>query len=508
MTNEKGVNYMEQIYSVASPSSSTLYGNIGSAIKELIISKFPYEFFKYVNVSSELAFRNFRRNLKYNSANEMSKRLKPFLIIKPIYSVGGNDLFLNDIPLTKNFDNIEYGIDKRYLFPVIKDVDNHYQIDFKMNRDKIDFDITLTVATLHQQLDVYKAMLNQFVWDRPYAYKTALESVIPRSIVKYVSTLLGYDIDKDPSRTPTLLRYLKKNSKYPITYKIRNASSLDEFFMYYNHDVIVTFSDLTLDDAVKKNMTDESYNITFRVSAEFNLPGLFLLSGNNETLFDMKIDMVSSDDNSKEFIPLCTYTNFYNKYPSTLNGFKLYTSSIFNVESNPKTKEDYLDIEELFEPSVLQVIKENIALSNSIESVLNLILIKNNEELTAGTDWEFNPNKLRVIIKNPEKESTYRIVVYFNSLKINDRLVEIFEETEANKTKVDSPIKIIKATTPTGVSLPTQSKVIIPSTSQQNISADDGYVLTNVIIGKIPSSGGEEAEALSNEEIQRLLSSI
>lgn len=500
---------MENVYAVASSSSSTLYGNVGSAIKELIISKFPCNYFKYINVSTELAFRNVRRTLGYNNTNEMHKRLKPYLVIRPEYSVGSTDQFLNDIPLTKNFDNIQYGVDKRYLFNVLKDVDQHYELKFKMNRDKIDFNITLTIPTLHDQLDVYKAMVNQFVWDRPYAYQAGLESMIPRSMITYIAKLANYDLEKDINKIPLLIRYLNRISKYPITYKMRNASSTDEFYMYYNHGIIVNFTDLNIEEAVKKNMTDESYNITFKVSAEFNLPGLYILCGNNDTLYNMKIDLVSQDahDNANEYIPLCTFTNFYSKYPSTLNGFKLYTTSIFNVEVN-KDGSDTLDINELFDEEILKVLKANASLENAMNTLLNIYILKDNTELVQDTDWSIDYNKMIIKINKAEKASTYRIVIYINNLKINDHLIEIFENKHADtvheaNSKIINNLKVGTATI-----APTQSKIIIPSTEDQKIDADQGMALQSVIVQKIPSQYTDIISPLSNEDIQNIINSL
>ena len=509
---------MDQIYAIASPSSSTLYGNVGSAIKELILSKFPYNYFKYVNVSTELAFRNIRRNLKYNSDNEMTKRDKPYLVIKPVYSVSNSDQFLYDIPLTKNFDNIEYGLDKRYLMPLFKDVENNYSLKFKLNRDKIDFDITLTLATLHQQLDVYKAIQNQLVWDRPYSYNAGLECMIPRSIMQSISTLIGYDIDNNPSRVPAFIKYLKGISQFPITYKIRNASASDEFFMYYMHSMIVEFTDLTLDDVVRKNMTDDYYNITFRVSAEFNLPGMFALCGNNDKLYNLKVDLVDNDNGDKEFIPICTFSNFYNKYPSVLNGLKLYTTSMFNVEENPVTKEDYLDIGPLFEEPVLTVLKGYIGLDVSMSAIMNIIIIKDTEELTYDTDWKMDYNKMRVTIYKLEKTSTYRIVIYLNMLKINDQLVENFEYAKSRKespSQNELPHKLIQNSTTTGGTsgttnatiIPSQSKMVSPTITDQVISADEGYALTSVIVAKIPDQYTQKISEMSNEDIQSIINS-
>lgn len=427
---------MEGIFTVASSSTSTTYGNVSCAIKELILSKFPYDYFNYINISSELAFRNIKRQFGRNTDNEMKKRVKPYLIIKPTYSVSQTDQFLYDIPLTKNFDNIEYGVDKRYLFYIFKDVDNGYNLKYKMNRDRIEFDVTITVSTLHQQLDLYKAILNQFVWERPYIYRTALEAMIPRSMINYIATLSG--IGTDAGYEPIMIQYLNKISQYPITYKMKNVTAQDEFFMYYNHDMIVNFTDFSIDEGSKKNMVDDAYNITFRVSAEFNLPGLFILEGNSDKLYTLKAELVSRDvydDSKSEFIPLFTLSNFYSRYPSYRNGFRLYTTSIFNIEDNGKGK-DELDINPLFEQDILTVIKENIKYNMPVNTIIEVLIIKDNKELEMKKDWDIDYNKMIVEIFNLDKYSTYRIIIYLNNIQVNDRLIEISDNRKIDKASI------------------------------------------------------------------------
>ena len=75
------------------------------------------------------------------------------------------------------------------------------------------------------------------------------------------------------------LSYLNRHSNYPITYKMRNSTSLDEYFMYSSQEVLFTFEEFTINEGQYKNMTQDSLEITFKVSAEFNLPGLFVLLG-------------------------------------------------------------------------------------------------------------------------------------------------------------------------------------------------------------------------------------
>ena len=93
---------MNGMYTMASASTSSLYGNVGCAIRELILSKFPYNFFKYSNVSTEMAFHNMRRQFGTNTNTEITKRERPYLLVQPAYQVPDPDGFLQNVPLTKN----------------------------------------------------------------------------------------------------------------------------------------------------------------------------------------------------------------------------------------------------------------------------------------------------------------------------------------------------------------------------------------------------------------------
>ncbi len=431
---------MEKIFSIASSSSSVTYGNISCSVREFILSKFPYEFFKYTNISSEIAYRNLYRQFGgNNNRNEIKKRRKPYLVIRPTYQVNDPDAFLNNIPLTKNYDNLEAGIDKRHLFPILKDPEKEFNLKYKLNRDRIEFDVTITLATLHQQLDLYKFMVNQMVWERSFIHRTSLEAMIPRSMIDYIGKLTDLDItNENQNMLPILLQYLNNRSNYPITYKMKNASGRDEFFMYYNHDTVMTLYDLAIDDGSMKNMISDSFNITFRVSIEFNLPGLFLLEGDTSIQNKVQFDLAVYEPYSgiTEFIPIYTIENIHNKYPSYLDGFRLYTSSIFNVETGAGKIKDTLDISPLFENATINVIRENSKLNVPMDTFAKVIILKDNIEMVSGADFIVDWNNLNIDIFKLEKQSTYRLIIYINNLKLNESLVENTDDHSFDKPQI------------------------------------------------------------------------
>ena len=416
---------MDGIISIANGSSSSLYGCIGYAIKDMIISKFPKEYFKYTSVSSELATRVMRRTFGGNNNNvEIKKRVKPYLIIQPTYSVMDQDGPLQGIPLTKNFDDLQYRTDKRYLFDVIKDTKNNFNLKFKLNRDRIDFDVTVTTSTLHQQLDIYRTILNQFIWDRSYAFRIALESIIPKKLIWIMSKYCNMDLEKSDAYIPILLQRLNACSGYPITYKLRNASSTDEWFMYYTHNVIVTFSDLSIESGNKKNMVDESYNITFRVVAEFNMPGVYLLDGvlDESKFLDSVTNPTNFDENSNEFIPLFAVSNLQTRFPPEMNGMQLYGTTIFKTTASKDQTEDRVNIQCVLDSDHIRVIRAHKAWNMEPSTLLNFYILKNDEMLIEGKDYKVDWNSLDLIIINIDNDSTYRLIMYFNYVTVNEIL--------------------------------------------------------------------------------------
>lgn len=416
---------MDGIITIANGSSSSLYGCIGYAVQDIILSKFPAKYFKYTSVSSELATRNIRRTFGGNNSKvEIAKRQKPYLIIQPTYSVMDMDGPLQNIPLTKNFDDLEYRIDKRYLFEVIKDFTYGYNLKFKLNRDRIEFDVTVTTSTLHQQLDIYRTMLNQIMWDRSYAHRMALESIIPKKIISIISKYCNMDYSEHEEYIPILLKRLNSCSGYPITYKLRNASASDEWFMYYTHNVIITFTDLNIESGNKKNMSDDSYNITFKVIAEFNMPGVYIIDGDLEPITANQISLSdnAADSEDSEYSPMYVVDNLFSRFPPEMDGMRLYGTTIFKTSASANQLEDRIDIKSVLDTQHMRVLRAHRAWNMNPDTLMNIYVLKNGDTLIQNTDYYIDWNTLELVVKTIDNSATYRLIIYFNYSTVNEIL--------------------------------------------------------------------------------------
>lgn len=446
---------MECILSLGTSSASHTYGNVASSIKEILLRYFTPNFFTYVYIDSKIAWKNIAEVLG-NGDVEFKKRHYPFMIITPRFSTGNDDRFLSNIPLTMNMDNTIAGLRRNTLFPLVMDKERGVELTYRINRDQVEFEVELRLRSLAQQLDIYKNLKNQMLWDRPYLEPTALEAMIPKSMIEYMGKMAGIDITSVPrtnaeenpvnNQVPLIMRYLNGHSRNPITYKVRNSTSVEEFFLYYKTKLLLTFSDLTLGDVSKKNSVDEYYSLTFRVGVEFNLPGLYALVGSHEKKFHgLKFDAVvqSPIGDISDLIPLYTYTNLYDRYDvDTMDGFTFYSSTIVQCEEENQGKDETIPLDEIIPPDHMKVLSTLIQDGVPPETIFRVRLLKNSKDLgtnceiseSTASEWNVDWDRKRIVIHKSDPMMTYRIIVYANMIQLNERF-----GTMQDKTKKDMP---------------------------------------------------------------------
>ena len=262
------------------------------------------------------------------------------------------------------------------------------------------------------------------IWDRSFSYRMALESVIPKKMIAIMSKYCGMDLEQNEEYIPILLKRLNSCSGYPITYKLRNASATDEWFMYYTHNVIMTFTDLELESGNKKNMTDDYYNITFRVTAEFNLPGVYMIDGNIDQLnaIDITLRTKEYQEENDSYFPLYSVNNLYSRFPAEMNGMQLYGTTIFQTTAEKGQLEDRINITSVLDNDHIRVIQAHNTWNMEPSTLLNAYVLKDGELLQSEKDYHIDWNTLDIVVTNIDNTSTYRLILYFNYDTVNEIL--------------------------------------------------------------------------------------
>lgn len=425
---------MKTIISTGTSSSSHTYGNVSSSIKEITKSLFPQNFFNYIHISTELLSKEMKTD-RVNSDIEFSKKSTPIFTINPIFtSVSEEDKFLGGTILVSGNSKFNSNISRLSLMRLFESKKNDIALSFMMNRDRLIFEMNIFLGTEMTQLDIYNNLKNYVDWNIPTLIESSLESMIPRSMIEYIGKLINIDIN-DTSKTGIILDYLNSNSVYPITYKMRNSSSRDEFFMYFNSSLLITFSDLEISEGSKKGMVGDSYPITFRATVDFNLPGAYYLIGDiNRQPKDLSIDLFVNDSYQKEFIPIFTINNLFNNVKSSNENFKLYSTCLFKTETENDGKDDELPIELMIKTNeTKKVIKQHIANSIPVNCFLEIVLLKDNKKCEYKKDWSIDWNTFTLTIINSDSSATYRIILFVDNLYLNNKILDIIESNNYDK---------------------------------------------------------------------------
>lgn len=428
---------MERVIAMGASSTSVIYGTVGHAIRELIYSQLPKDLIKDYFVSSEIGYRSIRRFLGTNTYTEMRKREKPALVIQPQFQSQETDSFLNNTNVGRNVLNINGGIDRRFLSVLMDDPENGYKVLYRINHDKITYECRIIVNTLNEQLDLYNNMRNGTSWDITGYHIAAMESLIPRTVVGQIAALCNMDIDNPNHIAPLVLR-MNSVSRNPITYKMKNASSTDEFFMYFMHNLLVTFTDLDRGSANKKNMVDDYYEVSFRVEVSFNMPAVYFIVANNKRALDLQIDVSAYNPYGEaDYIPLYCIKNIYSQYPPRIDDKQYYMCIVFHVSEDMDKDEISLadnlkDTQDQF--TIHDILTDAFHHGENTDTIIKLYMMKDDKKMETPTDFYFDAERQTVEIYTLDQYSTYRIFIYINNQYINRRR-EIYQ----NSKRTDRP---------------------------------------------------------------------
>lgn len=413
---------MQNVYATATTSASHIFGNVAKAVESHIERKLPMGLIKDKTISTRMAPRYFKRFK--NTSEDWQKKQHPFLIIRPGFETPSNDGFLQNTLYTRN-EGTEITLNMGGVQKFMEDRKRGFWLGFKINRYTATFDIGIQFETQTQMIDVWHFLLNSMRWDISEYINTSLESIIPKNILMNVGEIIGIDISRDEN-IPTMLKYLRTNSTYPITYKMRTATSRDEYFLYYKQNLVTTFSDLNMDDGVRRGMADDYFTLSFKCTVEFNVMGSYLLIGRTGIYKQIECGVKTLDGTEIGVLtPIFTYDISMDDADLTKQGYRPLGTNMIKTDTDRHNKDDSISLLPVLTPEVVMVMDNLIAQGLNPELLLRFKLFKSSDEVVSEAEYDVNWTAKAFIIKNSDKYATYRLVVYVNYAYLNNRLMEI-----------------------------------------------------------------------------------
>lgn len=399
------------------------YGNVACAVMNYIQGYFAEGFFKTPHISTKLSSKQLN---VYQAKAEFWKNKKPMIIMRPRIDLDDSSKWFFGNTMMSRLTNSRTEASFDCTVPLIENKEFGTMIRFGWNRLTVTFDFVLIFETYNQQINVAHALKNRLVPNCPYPFRTPLESYIPNTIIYTMADHLG--VDRGDIRE--ILFYLNTYGGCPITHKLKNSSGNDEFFMLYDTNIELITSEITVDDGEGTGMVQDTFTVSFTVTAEFNGVGtwyLFLKNRNPEFLVAPTGSDITKDGT---MIPIMSIPL---KYDLKLTpGWEIYAAPCYLV-SSPKDDETDLT-NEISDPVANLIIT---ALDSELELSSTFIRFEcfmDTHQLTPGRDYDViierdKTSKIgiraKIITHLCRRKSTYRIFILVNNYAVNNIASEV-----------------------------------------------------------------------------------
>ena len=412
----------------SSSSVSHTYGNVACVIMNYIQSYFDEEFFKTKHISTKLSSKQLN---VYMAKKEFWKNKKPMLIMRPRIELDDSSRWYYGSAMMSHMTNSKTNVDFADRVTMLDNPEFGTKMKFTWNRLKILFDVAIVVESYNEQIDIGHSLKNQIIPDTPYYLNTPLESYIPNNLIYKLADHLGIQRND----LPEILYYLNTYAGVPITYKLKNGSGNNEFFMLYNTNIEIIASEITIDDGESTGMVQDTYTISFSISAEFNGVGtwyLFLKNSNPEFITVPTGQNSSSED---RIIPI---TSIPLKYDLKLTpGWEIYSCPCFFVT---EPEDDRTDLSSQISTSVFNLIKMTMKSGMTLnDTMVRFECFKDTRRLKIGEGFDIDikedpgkPDGMRidVVVHDCTPHITYRLFILVNNFVVNNIAAEV---TEFNK---------------------------------------------------------------------------
>lgn len=405
------------------------YGNVACAVMNYIKSYFTpktedgEEFFRTSHISTKLSSRQLN---VYQAKAEFWKNKKPMIIMRPRIDLDDSSKWFYGNAMMSRLTNSRTEACFDCTVPLLENKEFGTMIRFGWNRLTVTFDFVLIFETYNQQINIAHALKNRLVPNCPYPFHTPLESYIPNTVIYNMADHLG--IQRADIRE--ILFYLNTYAGSPVTHKLKNSSGNDEFFMLYETNIDLITSEITVDDGEGTGMIQDTFTVSFTVTAEFNAVGswfLFLMNRNPEFLV-----APTGTDIGKEgtMIPIMSIPL---KYDLKLTpGWEIFAAPCYMVDAE---KDDVTDLSNEVSLQVANLILTSInSEMNPIGTLIRFECFLNTYQLQMGKDYDISIEKdnssdigirVKIITHICRKKATYRVFILVNNFAVNTVAAEV-----------------------------------------------------------------------------------
>lgn len=408
------IKHSKTLYrSICLPSLANSYSLCIGFMKHWFLTKFKEGTFKSINVEGNNVFSDYKRL----DTKDLIKREKPSLLVSP--SIDWT--FDNE-----KVDMYPYGLSLytqmgKFKDSFFQDDKNNIYLGIGLETLFMPFNFRIKVETRAMQMDFFKYIKMACRVGSTMGEYIDLDFHVPYDLMIQIAIDAGFTVEEKNGvryviNVIEFLSYLNSHSTLPFLYKFRTINGRNEFFIRMSGMYVhIRPLSLSVDDGEKEGQLFNNFTIELPCEVRFPSPKMYAYYSLN----NHELEKLYQSGNSTGDLNIATIYSFKTSdVPNeNVNGWKLFLKTSYEDEEaigNTLT----IDFNELFEGTLLTVIKETIKVNTSPSIFLDISLINNGHNLKYTIDW----STLILTVSEPVDSIDTFIGIYCDMAYMNDKL--------------------------------------------------------------------------------------
>lgn len=385
--------------------AAQIQSNIVDALRHWILSFFPAGYFKMVRVRTESnysAFKSFMKNIY--------KVEKPFMVIDPQTieqdedSIFGQNMINRYNMIDPEHDNI--GAKLLYSIDLMKS--DMFQLVYRRNRYRFEFDIMIMEQTMDRQINTYNMLLMNIRHNSKFLLERTIPQLIPSRYIQNIAKLHGFS----EVNSEEFLTFLNSISTCPII-KRTLPNGLTLFYMQQTLNLQVEVPSVPSKDSPETSNAFEwgaRIQDSFTIRADLPSEFLFLLPQKYMTKYDRSIP----DDPEKISMISPIYADL--DWPKEINGYTLTNRVDIMLSEDDEKTVNLIPIVANYNEDIYKILKECVDKSGTLSDLMMVRVYPNGSYTEASAT--FSEEGILTML-DPEVDKLYTVNIYLNLHNIN-----------------------------------------------------------------------------------------
>lgn len=392
------------VYDKYIQKSSYILASVVGAFTDWIQSFFDPNYFKMVRIRTQSPYAEFKSFMK-----KIYKVDKPFMVIDP-QTIENDDESLftqNMLGRFNNYDPDRQHIGAQLIYSLEVAKSDYFELVYRRNRFKFDFDIMIMEQNLDRQLNVYTNMMMNIRHNSKFMITRVIPHLIPLKYLQLIAQMHDYDY-----KSEEFLRFMNSVSRYPIIRRI-SPNGQYTFFMQQEMNLQIEVPGYPARDTPETSSAIEwGARITDNFIIRADLPAEFILMIPRKCMKRPKEVLRDDPDNISVISPV--YADL--DWPTEFEGFTLCNRIDIMVQEGDSHSLDIKDVIKSYDKHIHARIMECVARNGKLSDLLMVRVYPNGSYEETGYILD---NQGILTLMDPKYDKIYTANIFVNLELIN-----------------------------------------------------------------------------------------